>query len=177
MTEEDEKAFQLVMKAFGDNLKDFLIVVFTHKNRIEQQSMTVDGFVETIAISSILRKLINDSEGRYAAIGYGGQKKDREKEIKQILSMVDKIRQTGKTYCSDELSEGVKRLSDETERPINKVEDIKNKTVIKRRENLLERNIISIIFVTVGKWIVMIYNMLPRGIRLLTSLIEILFDN
>lgn len=176
LTEEDEITFECLMEAFGVNLKDFLIVVFTHKNRIEQQNMSVDDFVETIEISSNLRKLINDSERRYAAIGYGGRKEDREMEIQQILSMVNEIRQKGNTYCSDDLSEGVKKIIEENRRPINKGNEGKNKDVKKSPINLLQGNFILNALLTVGSWIVIICSMLTRGTRRLRSLIEYLFE-
>ena len=181
LTEEDELTFDCLMKAFGENLKDFLIVVFTHKNRLELQNITVDKFVETISISSNLRKLINDSGKRYAALGYDEQKED----IQQILSMVDEIKEKGKTYCSEELIEGVKTIIN-GEGVFYKGKgqiDKKKMRVIRKTMNILQDvtntnrqvNLIWMIVLTVGSWLAIACGILTRGIRKVGSFIEYLF--
>lgn len=58
-----------IKMVFGDDLKDFLVVVFTNKDRLEDVDITIDDFVQTLDNSSNLRKLIIESKVRYAAIG------------------------------------------------------------------------------------------------------------
>lgn len=99
ITDEDRKTVDFFMRIFGDELKDFLVIVFTGKDRLEQDNKTIDDFVKTIDKSSNLRKLINESKGRYMAIGYEGEVKKREEEVKHLLSMIDGIKgKDGRNY-------------------------------------------------------------------------------
>lgn len=116
-TEEEQKTVDFFMNTFGDDLKDFLVVVFTHKDRLEDNNMTIDDFVQTMDNSSNLRKLINKSRGRYTAIGYKGQKEDREKEVKHILSMIDGIKgKDGRNYYSNDVFKTVQKLEENERR-------------------------------------------------------------
>lgn len=58
------------------------------KERLEDGDITIDDFIETIDRSSNLRKLIDQSKGRYTAIGNNGREEDRVNEMKHILSMI-----------------------------------------------------------------------------------------
>ena len=116
-TEEEQKTVDFFMKVFGEDLKDFLVVVFTHKDRLEDENMTVDDFVQTMDKSSNLRRLIDASKGRYTAIGYKGKMEDRIMEVKQILSMIEGIAgKDGKNYYSNELFRKVQEVMEENER-------------------------------------------------------------
>lgn len=114
------------MNTFGDDLKDFLVVVFTHKDRLEDDNITIDDFVQTMDNSSNLRKLIDESNGRYTAIGYKGQDEDRVKEVKHILSMIDGITgKDGRKYYSNEVFLRVQEVLKENKR--KRKEELKDK--------------------------------------------------
>lgn len=116
-TEEEQKTVDFFMKVFGDDLKDFLVVVFTHKNRLIDDNITIDDFVKTMDNSSNLRQLIGDCKGRFTAIGYKGQEEEREKEVRHILSLVDGIKgKDGRNYYSNEVFERVQNALEEKER-------------------------------------------------------------
>lgn len=111
-TEEEQKTVDFFMKTFGNDLKDFLVVIFTHKDHLEGDD--IDEFVKTIDKSSNLGKLIDESKGRYTAIGYKGRKEDREVEVKHILSMIDGIRgKHGRNYYSNEIFKQVQKIINE----------------------------------------------------------------
>ena len=80
------------MKVFGEDLREYLIVVFTHKDDLEDENITVDEYIQSLNTSSSLslRKLIDGSKNRYIAIGYKGEEEDRTSEVKQLLSMIEK---------------------------------------------------------------------------------------
>lgn len=115
-TDEDRKTVDFFMRIFGDKLKDFLVIVFTGKDRLEHDNMTIDDFVKTIDKSSNLRKLNNESKGRYMAIGYEGEAKKREEEVKHLLSMIDGIK--GKNYYSNEVFKHVQKVLEGLEEKI-----------------------------------------------------------
>lgn len=126
-TEEEQKTVDVFMKAFGDDLKDFLVVVFTHKDRLEDDNITIDDFVQTMDKSSNLRKLIDETNGRYTAIGYKGREEERVKEVKHILSLIDGIKEKdGRNYYSNEVFKRVQELLEENERRRRK-EKLQNK--------------------------------------------------
>lgn len=116
-TEDVQKTVDFFKRVFGEDLKDYLIVVFTHKNLLEADNMTVDDYVKTLDTSSNLRKLIKDSNNRYTALGYMGNTEDRTLEVKQILSMVEDIAgKDGKNYYSNEGFRSIQRDLEENER-------------------------------------------------------------
>lgn len=116
-TEEEQKTVDFFMKVFGDDLKDFLVVVFTHKNRLIDDDITIHDFVKTMDNSSNLRKLIGESKGRYTAIGYKGPEEERVKEVKHILSLIDGIKgKDGQNYYSNQVFQRVQNALEENER-------------------------------------------------------------
>ena len=130
-TEDVQKTVDFFKRVFGEDLKDYLIVVFTHKNLLEKENITVDDYVKTLDTSSNLRKLIKDSNNRYTAIGYMGNTEDRTLEVKQILSMVEDIAgKDGRNYYSNEGFRRVQRDLEENERK-RKEEIIKNESYTK----------------------------------------------
>ena len=98
-TEEDEKTFNFFKTLFGDNLKDYLIVVFTHRYRLESQHMSIDQFVDTIDKSSNLHKLIGKSNKTYIALGNTAS----EEEVQDLLAMIERIKEQngGKCYSNE----------------------------------------------------------------------------
>lgn len=103
-TKEDEQSVDFFKTLFGDNLKDYLIVVFTHKYRLESQNMTIDEFVQTMDKSSNLQKLIEKCNKRYIAFGYKGDINDSEAEVNELLAMIENIKKrNGGKYYSKEL--------------------------------------------------------------------------
>ena len=127
-TEEEQKTVDFFMKVFGEDLKDYLIVVFTHKDRLEDENITVDEFVQTMDKSSNLRRLIDASKGRYTAIGYKGKMEERIMEVKQILSMIEEIAgKDGENYYSNEVFKRVQKVMEENERKRIKETEEKNR--------------------------------------------------
>lgn len=81
------------MRIFGDELKDFLVIVFIGKDCLEKDNKIIDDFVKIIDKFLNLRKLINESKGRYMVIGYDeGEVKKCEEEVKYFLFMIDVIK-------------------------------------------------------------------------------------
>nr|XP_022295286.1 GTPase IMAP family member 4-like [Crassostrea virginica]XP_022295287.1 GTPase IMAP family member 4-like [Crassostrea virginica] len=127
-TEEEQKTVDFFMNVFGEDLKDYLIVVFTHKDRSEDENKTVDEFVQTMDKSSNLRRLIDASKGRYTAIGYKGKMEERTMEVKQILSIIEEIEgKDGKNYYSNEVFQRVQEVMEENERKHKKETEEKNR--------------------------------------------------
>lgn len=99
---EDQKTVDLLIKLFGDDLKKFLIVVFTNKHSLDEHNMSIDEFVEIMDRSLNLRNLIEESKRRFIAIGCKEDENHQENEVKQVFSMIKKIIQNeGKCYSAE----------------------------------------------------------------------------
>lgn len=114
LTEEDETMVKFFMKLFGDKLKDYLIVVFTHKYRLELIEMSLENLVKTINKSSNLHKLIDKNMKLYIALGYTGDIKDSESEARKLLSMIESIgeRNGGRYYSTDLRKKALQDIED-----------------------------------------------------------------
>lgn len=125
-TEEEQKTVDFFMKIFGDDLKNYLVIVFTHKYSLEEEDMTIDSFVQTMDKSSNLRKLIDESKHRYTAIGYRGPEEERVQEVKHILSLIDGIKgKDGRNCYSNDVFKRVQNSLEEIER--KRKEELQNK--------------------------------------------------
>ena len=78
---KDEKTVDFFKNIFGESFADFLIVIFTYKDRLERQNMTTEDLVKTMDSSKNLRKLIEESRRRPIAVGYAGRVEDRILEV------------------------------------------------------------------------------------------------
>lgn len=96
------------MKVFGDDLKDFLVVVFIYKDCLEDEDMIIDDFLKMFDNFLNLWKLIDVINGRYIVIGYKGWEEECVKEVKYILFLIDGIK--GKDGWNYYLNDVFKRV-------------------------------------------------------------------
>jgi GTPase Era involved in 16S rRNA processing len=135
-TKEEQKTVDVCMKLFGEELKNFLIIVFTHKDRLEDDGMTIDDFVRTLDKTSNLKALIDETDGRYTAIGYRGQQNKREQEVRHILSMIDEMgKANGGSYYSNDIFKRVEYIMKENER--KRMKEVKSKGKMYTEEEVL----------------------------------------
>jgi ribosome biogenesis GTPase A len=126
-TDEEAKVVDTFMKLFGEELKRFVIIVFTHKYKLEADDKTIEDYVRTIRNGSTLKALIGEIKGRYTAIGFQGKQRDREEEVRHILSLIDKMRETnGRSYYTNDVFRKVGEMIEEKEK-----EKIKKKDIVK----------------------------------------------
>lgn len=113
-TDEDQHTVDLFMKVFGDDLKKYLIVVFADKDQLECNDMTVKSYIQTMNKSSNLYKLIEEINGRYVAVGIRDK---NEKEVQEILSMIEVIRGPfGDRNYSNEYFKEIEKCMEEMEK-------------------------------------------------------------
>lgn len=177
-TKEDEKTVDFFKNIFGESFADFLIVIFTYKDRLERQNMTTEDLVKTLDSSKNLRKLIEESRRRPIAVGYTGREEDRVLEVKEILSMICEMKGDKDTYYSRELF--VKVQSNENER--NRGDTRKEISIARKTMNYIlantnaftyEDNLIYLIILITGRWIVKLVSGLIRKIK---SILRSMFD-
>lgn len=168
-TKEDQKTVDFYMKIFGDDLKDYIVIVFTNKDRLEENEETIDDFVQSIDNSSNIRKLIDECNGRYTAIGYRGREEDRVKEVKHILSLIDGIKgKDGRNYYSNEVFIEIKKLLKQLEEK-RKDESKEEYTRSQRRKQIVdeEYNI---------DWWKMLMAIVSNGVLKLSHVGQTIFD-
>lgn len=135
-TEEEQQTVDFFMNAFGDEMKKFLIVVFTHKNKLDEDQMTTDDFVGTMDKNSNLKIIIDEIDGRYIAIGHKGRREDRDKEVSQILSMIETMgKENGRSYYSNDMFKRVENIIEDHVK--ERIEKLKNKEKMYTQEEVL----------------------------------------
>ncbi|XP_061177020.1 GTPase IMAP family member 9-like [Saccostrea echinata] len=103
-TTEEQDTVDFYLNAFGQDVKKYLLIVFTGKDRLDRDKMTVKVYVNTLKKTSNLRILIDNIDGRYTAIGYRGNPADRKAEVKYILAMIEEMkRENGHSYYTNEM--------------------------------------------------------------------------
>lgn len=111
-TEDEKRIVGRFEELFGERLKDFLVVVFTNKDQLEHHNKTLSNYIESLDTSSNLYRLIEESNRRCVSVGLvSGTKKNREEEVKEILSKIDEITgRDGNNYYSNPYFEQIEEL-------------------------------------------------------------------
>lgn len=109
-TNEEKKTLEFFVKHFGERVLKYLIVVFTGKDELKGQS--IEDFVENeFEVESDLRKLLRKIGNRYVAFGLNGHQEDKDKEVKHLIHLIDKIydENSGQFY-TNEMYETAERI-------------------------------------------------------------------
>ncbi|VDH91075.1 Hypothetical predicted protein [Mytilus galloprovincialis] len=116
-TKEEKDTFDFFLTHLGKEVIDYMIVVFTGKDRLDHEKRTIKQFVSKLKDESALRWLLNRTEYRYTAFGYGGNRADREAEVIELLEMVDDLvkENDGKYYTNDMYKRNEKLLKERWE--------------------------------------------------------------
>lgn len=99
LTAEEELSIQLVIDYFGEHVKQCLIVVFTGKILLDNENMTIKDYIRTIDGTSNLKKLLQDVDNRYIALGLRGNPLYREAEVLKVIKMIENI--NSNNYCNN----------------------------------------------------------------------------
>ncbi|CAG2225381.1 unnamed protein product [Mytilus edulis] len=116
-TKEEKDTFDFFLTHLGKEVIDYMIVVFTGKDRLDHEKRTIKQFVSNLKDESALRWLLNRTEYRYTAFGYGGNRADREAEVIELLEMIDDLvkENDGKYYTNDMYKRNEKILKERWE--------------------------------------------------------------
>lgn len=101
-TEEEANTIKFVLDVFGNDVMKYLILVFTGKDRLDNNT-TIEQYIASFGSETSIRKLLNDINQRFVVMGYQHDPAEREKEVRQILKMTDEINQKNKDtgYTND----------------------------------------------------------------------------
>lgn len=88
-TEEEAKTINFFVDHFGIGIKNYVIVVFTGKDRLGEK--TIENYIDTLEDTSTLKKLLLDIDGRYIVMGMEEDPAKHEREVRQILRITEKM--------------------------------------------------------------------------------------
>ncbi|KAK3100992.1 hypothetical protein FSP39_000061 [Pinctada imbricata] len=99
MTDEQRETIEIFEDRFGKNLSNFLIVVFTGKNKLKK-GQNIDDYVSRVNPGSNLSRLLNRVDNRFVAFG---NDEDDEEEVKDLLALIEKVIESngGKYYTNE----------------------------------------------------------------------------
>ena len=125
-----------------------------------------------------IEKLIEENRRRPIAVGYAGRVEDRIQEVKEILSMICEMKGERDTYYSGELFEKVQineneRNSEDTRKEISFARKSIHYILANINAFTDEDNLIYLIILITGRWIVKLVSGLTRKIK---SILRSMFD-
>ncbi|CAI5789325.1 GTPase IMAP family member 7-like [Podarcis lilfordi] len=87
ITKEDQETIQLVKKLFKDEGKNYLILLFTYKDELDKNHLTINEFIR--GAEGHLKDLIEMSEGRLIAFNNVADTKEKQNQVKELIEMID----------------------------------------------------------------------------------------
>ncbi|ELR46747.1 hypothetical protein E5288_WYG012431 [Bos mutus] len=125
-TQEEQQTVALVKNLFGEAAMKYMIILFTHKDELEDQSLS--DFLKNQDVN--LQSLVKECGERCCAISNSGHIEQAEKEaqVQELVELIDKMVQNNQgTYFSDTI------YKDTLER-LRKLEEVLSKRYIDQLE-------------------------------------------
>lgn len=116
---EEEAAISSLRTLFGDKINDYMIVVFTGGDELEENEQTLEDFLEDCPVS--LKETLSLCGGR--CVLFDNRTRDQTKkteQVQELLSLVNIVlaKNNGKPYTDEifsELKRGTRKLHEQTE--------------------------------------------------------------
>lgn len=118
-TEEEAKTIDFFVELFGNDIKNYVIVVFTGKDRLGKK--TIESYIDTLEDKSTLKNLLLETGERYIVMGMEENPAKQEKEVRQILRRTDEMNEmNGCTGYTDKMyKEAEKILQEKMRKKLN----------------------------------------------------------
>ncbi|XP_008591610.1 PREDICTED: GTPase IMAP family member 7-like [Galeopterus variegatus] len=112
-TEEEKMTITLIKSLFGKRAMQHMIILFTRKEDLEDQSL--DAFIASAGEN--LKSIIKECGGRYCAFNNRAGEAEKEAQVQELVELIDKmVLINGGMYFSDAIYRDVeKKLKRETE--------------------------------------------------------------
>ncbi|KAK3102658.1 hypothetical protein FSP39_012952 [Pinctada imbricata] len=134
-TEEEKKTVDLFLNHLGQQLIQFLVVVFTRKDDLDRENTTIDEYVDSLEPSSLLAEIIQKSRCRYVAFDNTAVGQQNDDQVKRLFSVIENlIRENGGTFYTNDMyreaemamrrrmDEERRRLEEEKRQAIERIE-------------------------------------------------------
>ncbi|XP_033991943.1 immune-associated nucleotide-binding protein 8-like isoform X1 [Trematomus bernacchii] len=128
-TDEEKQTVQKIQEIFGGDANRYSMVLFTHSDQLEDQTME-----EFLMESKDLMELVNRCEGQYHVFN------NKEKDRSQVRELLDKIRKIikkngGSHYTSAMFQEAEREIEEEKQRILKEKEE----EICKKEEEMEKR--------------------------------------
>lgn len=124
-TMEEQKTVALVKAVFGKAAMKNMIVLFTRKEELEDQSL--DSFLEDADVN--LKSIIKECGNRYFAISNKADKEEKEVQVQMLVELIEKmVKNNGEAYFSDHIYENI-------EEKLNRRTEVLKKIYAEERDN------------------------------------------
>ncbi|XP_062956926.1 GTPase IMAP family member 7-like [Cynocephalus volans] len=112
-TQEDQMTIALIKSLFGKPAMQYMIILFTRKEELEDQSL--EDFIADASVN--LKNIIRECGDRYCAFNNRAGEAEKEDQVQELVELIDKmVWSNGGTYFSDAIYRDVKeKLKRETE--------------------------------------------------------------
>ena len=99
-TEENENTISTFLGYFGQEALDFVIIVFTGKEKLDRDDIDIHDFVRDLRLANFrLNSMLNKVNSRYICFDLNNKDKDAKKLVDMVDSLVHQNK--GKTYTND----------------------------------------------------------------------------
>ncbi|XP_051794929.1 GTPase IMAP family member 7-like [Acanthochromis polyacanthus] len=118
-TKEEENCVQALEKMFGPKASNYMIVLFTHGDKLSQDNMSIHDYLQTGHVK--LRELLNRCGDRFQV--FNNKSKDKI-QVVELIKKIDKmVSANGGSYYSDEMFEKAQQIlqqspNKDTEEPL-----------------------------------------------------------
>lgn len=138
-TREEEESIETFFKTFGENVTRYSIVLFTNKDKLDDEGITLDAHLEQVPES--LKKIIRKCDGRCIAFNNKAKQNVKSKQVKNLLAMIDKIirENKGNHYTNEMYLEAEKLLKQRELEIERKRQEEKQRGMDKIREEICEK--------------------------------------
>ncbi|XP_008296753.1 GTPase IMAP family member 7-like isoform X1 [Stegastes partitus] len=110
-TKEEENCVQALKKLFGPKSSNYMIVLFTHGDKLSQQGTTIHEYLQTS--HKKLTELLNRCSNRYHV--FNNMNKNRTQVVELIQKIDDMVAANGGSYYSDEMFEEAQKILQQSE--------------------------------------------------------------
>lgn len=103
-TEEEQKTVALIKGLFGEAALKYMIILFTHKDNLEDQSL--DNFVSEAGEK--LNNIVLQCGKRYLAFNNKAVQAEQENQVQQLMELIEEmVANNGGSYFSDKIYEDI----------------------------------------------------------------------
>ncbi|XP_062583551.1 GTPase IMAP family member 8-like [Saccostrea cucullata] len=88
-TPEDQETISCYRTVFGEEFEKYAVVLFTNKDRLEKEDISIDDWVRELEPGSNLKELIEKANNRYLIMDYNKKRLwEQRDDVKKLLNII-----------------------------------------------------------------------------------------